>query len=62
LLKRRPDIEEIYGKVAGENGGKFDFAAFEKFVKEKQKVMSDLFDPRLIDPDCFVSRTNPRRT
>ncbi|KAJ2933007.1 hypothetical protein H1R20_g4087, partial [Candolleomyces eurysporus] len=37
LLKRRPDIEEIYGKIAGENGGKFDFAAFEKFVKETQK-------------------------
>ena len=38
-MKRRPDIEELYGKIAGENGGKFDYAAFEKFNKESQKVV-----------------------
>ena len=37
-LKRRPEIEELYGKIASDNGGKFDFAAFEKFNKEVQKV------------------------
>jgi hypothetical protein len=37
-IKRRPDIEQLYGQIAGENGGKFDFVAFEKFVREAQKV------------------------
>lgn len=38
LLKRRPDVEELYGKIAGENGGKFDYPAFEKFNKDVQKA------------------------
>ncbi|KAH6916918.1 1-phosphatidylinositol-4,5-bisphosphate phosphodiesterase 1 [Coprinopsis sp. MPI-PUGE-AT-0042] len=39
-IKRRPDIEQLYGQIAGENGGKFDFVAFEKFVRETQKSSS----------------------
>ncbi|KAF9483285.1 PLC-like phosphodiesterase [Pholiota conissans] len=47
VLKRRPDIESIYAKLCTTNGGKFDKAAFLKFMKEYQK--SQLTDSELND-------------
>ncbi|KAF8153385.1 1-phosphatidylinositol-4,5-bisphosphate phosphodiesterase 1 [Crassisporium funariophilum] len=37
VLKRRPELEGIYGNLCSSNGGKFDLAAFVKFMKEYQK-------------------------
>ncbi|KAL1698581.1 PLC-like phosphodiesterase [Schizophyllum commune] len=37
LLKRRPDIEIVYERTKATAGDKFDFATFEKFMKETQK-------------------------
>ena len=38
VLKRRPEVEGIYANLCATNEGKFDLAAFVKFVKEFQKV------------------------
>lgn len=37
-LKGRPEIERLYKKLRSANGGVFDFVAYEKFMREKQKV------------------------
>ncbi|KJA21323.1 hypothetical protein HYPSUDRAFT_67845 [Hypholoma sublateritium FD-334 SS-4] len=38
VLKRRPEVEGIYANLCATNEGKFDLAAFVKFVKEFQKT------------------------
>ncbi|KAF5328373.1 hypothetical protein D9619_013248 [Psilocybe cf. subviscida] len=45
VLKRRPDIEGIYTKLASLNDGAFDLPVFIKFMKEYQK--SELNDDQL---------------
>lgn len=37
-MRRRPELEGIYGKLSAASGGKFDLAAFIKFMKEYQKA------------------------
>ncbi|KAF9558973.1 1-phosphatidylinositol-4,5-bisphosphate phosphodiesterase 1 [Agrocybe pediades] len=44
-LKRRPELEDIYSKICATNNGKFDEAAFVKFMRTYQK--SKLTDPEL---------------
>ncbi|KAG8926409.1 Phospholipase C [Tulasnella sp. 418] len=44
LLKARPEVQRLYLKYSGENG-KFDFAVFEKFMREAQQ--SDMSQPQL---------------
>ncbi|KIM36249.1 hypothetical protein M413DRAFT_449303 [Hebeloma cylindrosporum] len=41
ILRRRPELEGIYGKLSSANGGKFDLAGFIKFMKEYQKSSLD---------------------
>ena len=44
LLKSRPELEQLYQKLAAANGNKFDFVAFEKFMRDSQKVRGSLSD------------------
>ncbi|KAF8226708.1 PLC-like phosphodiesterase [Tricholoma matsutake] len=37
LLKKRPDIEVLYQQLCNTDSGKFDFVAFEKFMRDMQK-------------------------
>lgn len=37
-LKARPELDRIYKKLCGTNGGKFDFSIFETFMRQHQKV------------------------
>ncbi|PPQ74485.1 hypothetical protein CVT24_000118 [Panaeolus cyanescens] len=42
ILKRRPELEGIYGRLCGENGGKFDVSVFKRFMRDFQKsTLSD---------------------
>jgi phosphatidylinositol phospholipase C delta len=54
-LRRRPELEGIYGKLSGANGGKFDLAGFIKFMKEYQKANSILSTYSIIANSCFQS-------
>jgi len=38
LLKGRPEINRLYQKLKAGNEAGFDFAIFEKFLREQQKV------------------------
>jgi len=38
LLKRRPEIDKLHHQISL-NTGKFDFPAFERFMREFQKVV-----------------------
>ena len=42
VLHRRPDLEGIYERLCSASGGKFDLAAFVKFMKGSQQVRNVL--------------------
>ena len=50
-LKARPELEGLYGRLIGESGRGFGFEVFEKFMREEQKVSSDLYGARLFVND-----------
>lgn len=55
ILKRRPELEGIYGKLLAANGGKFDLAGFIKFMKEYQKANSIISTYVIIANLCLQS-------
>lgn len=53
ILQRRPDLETIYGRLSSANGGKFDLAAFVKFMRESQKVLEMVIDLQWLSSHLF---------
>ncbi|TFK31912.1 1-phosphatidylinositol-4,5-bisphosphate phosphodiesterase 1 [Crucibulum laeve] len=58
VLKRRPEIEVIYGRMSSANGGTLDFKEFAKFMSEIQK--STLGTDQL--KSIFSKYATPQRT
>ncbi|KAG5650807.1 hypothetical protein H0H81_010974 [Sphagnurus paluster] len=54
-LTRRPEIEAIYRELCERNGGKFEYPAFENFMRETQN--SDASDAEL--KELFASISSP---
>ncbi|KAG6827962.1 hypothetical protein H0H92_009820 [Tricholoma furcatifolium] len=57
LLKARPEIDRLYNKLRARGGGVFDFAVFERFMRDKQENLFERHSGVIQSPSTSGSVT-----